>query len=117
MLGAITAFAAIALIGAAFTVHGSISRVAVAPVATAAGPAGRQVIPGRRSIWVTPQGRIEVVTPGGIGPVPALGIFGDTSNPDLHGLGPLLLIVGLLGLVLTTFYWLFGARPNQQTLS
>jgi hypothetical protein len=46
-----------------------------------------------------------------------VGILADTSNPDLHRLGPILLILGLLGLVLTTLYWLFGARPAQRTHS
>ena len=117
MLAAIAAFAALALIGAAFTAHGSVSRVAVAKVTPAGGPAGIKMLPGPRSIWITPKGRVEVIPQGGIGPVPAVGIFGDTSNPDLHGLGPILLILGLLGLVLTTLYWLFGARPAQRTLS
>jgi len=117
MLAALAVFAVLALIGAAFTVHGSVSRAEVVRVSAPAGPAGTKLLPRPRSIWVTPKGRVEVIPPGGIGPVPAFGVFGDTSNPDLHGLGPILLVLGLLGLVLTTLYWFFGARPPQRRLS
>jgi hypothetical protein len=114
MLAALAAFAVLALIGAAFTVHGSVSRAAVVRVAAPAGAARIKLLPGPRSIWITPKGRVEVVPQAGIGPVPAFGVFGDTSNPDLHGLGPILLILGLLGLLLTTLYWLFGGGPGQR---
>jgi hypothetical protein len=117
MLAALAAFAVLALIGLAFTVQGSVSRAAVVRVAAPAGPAGIKLLPGPRSIWVTPNGRVTVIPQGGIGPVPAFGVFGDTSNPDLNGLGPILLVLGLLGLLLTTLYWLFGARPGQRRLS
>jgi hypothetical protein len=117
LLAAVAAFAVLALIGAALTGHGSVSRAAVVREAAPAGSAGTSLLPGPRSIWITPKGRVEVIPQGGIGPVPAFGVFGNTSNTDLHGLGPVLLVLGLLGLLLTTLYWLFGGRPAQRTLS
>jgi hypothetical protein len=86
-------------------------------VAAPAGPEGIKLLPGPRSIWVTRPRRVEVIPQSRIGPVPAFGVFGDTSNPDLHGLGPILLVLGVLGLLLTTLYWLLGARPGQRSLS
>jgi hypothetical protein len=111
LLAVIAACAVVALIGAVFT-FGSVSSVAVVRVASAAGPNSIRLIPSR-PIRVLPPGT-GVFPGGGIGPFAPAGIIENDRAATLRALGPVLLVLGLLGLVVTSVY-LFRARPAKGT--